>query len=396
MPHVKKRYAIGKLKKKLSFARVVAIQGPRQCGKSVLATRLLGEALPRPVVVRFDDLRVRRFAQENPDLFLLENRDARPLIIDEAQKVPEIFDAIKLRVDEDVSPGRYLILGSTEFSTLFRVRESLTGRLSRLCLHPLCLAESHQLPQKKSDLAGGFLSLKPRLTLTDVLKGFEQGGMPGIFTVRSEEERDALFEDWVQLTCTRDVLQIPRLRINPDMARAVLESIATAKAPELAEISKAVGATPKVVEKILKALKELFVIEALRPHATSTGKERYYLCDAGIARFLGADRQRVLETWILQEFLVKKDLLPLPSKVRLTHYRNPKGSRIPFIIEDVVHGATYAVRPLYAEKADLRDIKILESFCKRVGGKTESFLLLADPAIRSLGGAKVMSWTSVV
>jgi len=191
-------------------------------------------------------------------------------------------------------------------------------------------------------------------------------------------------------------LQIPRIRINPDLARAVLEAVATNASPELAEISKAVGATPKVVARVLRAFEELFVLEALSPHPSSTGKERYYLCDAGIARFLGASRERVLETWILQEFLVKRDLLPIPSKVRLTHYRNPKGSRIPFIIEDASSGTTYAVRPLYSEKADLRDIKILESFCGRVGEKSQAFLLLADPAIRSLGNPRVLSWTSVV
>jgi predicted AAA+ superfamily ATPase len=99
-----------------------------------------------------------------------------PLVIDEAKKVPEIFDAVKLRVDQDSQPGQYLLLGSTEFSHLFKIRESLTGRLSRLRLHPLCAAEAHQLKQTKGDLGGGFFYSHPRLSLGDVLSSMEREG----------------------------------------------------------------------------------------------------------------------------------------------------------------------------------------------------------------------------
>jgi predicted AAA+ superfamily ATPase len=396
MPHLRTRYALAKLKKKLKFARVVAIQGPRQCGKSILATRLLeGDGL-QPEVVRFDDSRIRLFARNNPDLFLLEHQKAHPLILDEAQKAPEIFDAIKLRVDQNLAPGQYLLLGSTEFSTLFKVREALTGRMSRLRLHPLSLAEAHRLKQHPGDLASGLLHSKPRLSLAKVLQGLEHGGMPGVFAVRDAEERLSLLDDWVQLTCTRDVHQIPKMRLDSEIARAVLEQVAQNHDPELAPISRELGESPKVVAKYLRAFEELYVIERLKPHTMGTGKDRFYLCDVGIAGFLGASRERKLETWLLQEFLIKKDLLTIPSRMAIHHYRNPKGSRIPFVIHMKESNQYHLIKPLYAEKADLRDVKLLESLGAKIGASASLTLLLADPAFRKLGAADVHSWSAVV
>ncbi len=375
---------------------MVAIQGPRQCGKSVLATRLLEGQVENPQVVRLDDARVRQFARDNPDLFLIEHAKARPLVLDEAQKAPGIFDAIKLRVDLNPEPGQYLLLGSTEFSTLFKVRESLTGRMSRLRLHPLSVAEAHRLKLAPGDLVTGLFFSKPRVSIEKIVQAFDHGGMPGIFAVRDPEERMGLLEDWVQLTCSRDIHQIPGLRLDSELARAVLDQVAQGEEPELAPVARAVGESPKVVSKYLKAFEELFVLERLRPHPAGTGKDRYYLCDVGIASFLGADRQRRLETWFLQEMLIKRDLQLAPSKMKFSYFRNARGSRIPLVLEDQNKSITSAFRPIYGERADLRDAKLLESFCSKVGGSCHGYILLADPAIRRLGTVEVHSWASVV
>jgi len=68
------------------------------------------------------------------------------LVIDEAQKVPKIFDAVKYTVDQDRRPGRFVLTCSTEFSRETMIQESLTGRLSRLRLFPLTISETLELP----------------------------------------------------------------------------------------------------------------------------------------------------------------------------------------------------------------------------------------------------------
>lgn len=402
MPHLRHRYALLALKRKLNFARVVSIQGVRQCGKSFLVSHFLKESHPRLLLERFDLTTTRAFATESPDLFLRERADARPLVIDEAQRVPGIFDAIKVRVDENPTPGRFVLLGSTEFSHLFRIQESLTGRMSRLRLFPMTLAEDLKLPLRKGDLHALFFT-KPRATLEQVLRMLERGGMPGIFSVRADDEREALIEDWVSLTCNRDIHQIPRQRLDSDLAREILGEVARAEHPVASDIAKAVRGNTKVVARHLAALETLFVLHRLRPHPAGTGKDRYYLCDVGIARFLGATKQRALETWLLQEFLARRALLNAPSKLRLSYFRTSKGSVVPLVIEDETLGTTTAVRALHKDKVDRRDLEVLRSLRRAIersstpaGGRFVPVLLLGGPARREVDDVHVLPWGAIV
>jgi len=67
-------------------------------------------------------------------------------MIDEVQKAPNLFDAIKLRVDKKRIPGSYFLTGSSSFSSKIGIHESLTGRIAISHLHPLSLAELHAAP----------------------------------------------------------------------------------------------------------------------------------------------------------------------------------------------------------------------------------------------------------
>lgn len=402
MPHFRDRYALTSLERKLRFARVVSVQGVRQCGKSFLVKHFLSESHPQMRLERFDLGETRTFAAQNPDLFLRERIHAAPLVIDEAQKVPAIFDAIKVRVDEDPSPGRYVLLGSTEFSHQFKIQESLTGRMSRLRLFPLSLGEIQRLSNKNGDFHR-LLHTEPRVSVDDVLLMFERGGMPGIFATRSEQERMGLFEDWVNLTCNRDLHQFPRSRLDSDLALEILRAVAMSQDPILSVISKLVRTSSKIVYKHLKALESLFVLHRLKPHNEGTGKDRYFLCDVGIASFLGAQRQRLLETWLVHEFCVKQALRAAPSRYRLSYYRTSKGSSIALILEDETEGLTFALHALYQDKADRRDAAILKSFAQSIQkNKSKSStkfipcISLANPTARKLDNVFIFPWASIV
>ena len=179
-----------KIHKKLKFFPVVAIQGARQPGKSFLARHLLKEILPESKYLTFDQQTWKAEAQRAPHTFLTDHSGSGLLIIDEAQKVPAIFDAVKFEVDQNRIPGKFLLLGSTEFSKLAQIRESLTGRMGRVRLFPLILAETLS-PE----------SLSRSIERKQVLQYLHLGGMPGFFSVRDLEERSALIQDWIDLTC---------------------------------------------------------------------------------------------------------------------------------------------------------------------------------------------------
>jgi predicted AAA+ superfamily ATPase len=130
----------------------------------------------------------------NPALFLSQYEEASPLAIDEAQKSPRIFDTIKQLVDQKKIPGRFLLLGSTEFSKQTLIRESLTGRMARVRIFPMNIAETLELLActSKSPI---LVNDKPRISRVQFVKYLDRGGMPGIFSVRDSGERQSLLYD---------------------------------------------------------------------------------------------------------------------------------------------------------------------------------------------------------
>ena len=111
---------------------IVGITGPRQSGKSTL-TKL---TFPDKKYVTFDDKNMRELASSNPADFVMAFPDGA--IIDEAQKVPEIFDALKLHVDSTAfTPGKFILTGSSQFRLRKNMTDSLAGRAAFLKLLPV-------------------------------------------------------------------------------------------------------------------------------------------------------------------------------------------------------------------------------------------------------------------
>ena len=106
---------------------VVGITGPRQSGKTTLAKM----AFPEKRYISFDDKNIRELAAANPTDFLLAFPDGA--IIDEAQKVPEIFDAVKYHIDQSTfTPGKFILTGSNQFNLKQNMTDSLAGRAAFL------------------------------------------------------------------------------------------------------------------------------------------------------------------------------------------------------------------------------------------------------------------------
>ena len=118
---------------------VVGITGPRQSGKSTLAKM----TFPEKRYISFDDKSIRELATSNPKDFLLAFPDGA--IIDEAQKVPEIFDAVKYHVDQgSFTPGKFILTGSNQFNLKQNMTDSLAGRAAFLKLLPFSIEELRQ------------------------------------------------------------------------------------------------------------------------------------------------------------------------------------------------------------------------------------------------------------
>jgi predicted AAA+ superfamily ATPase len=131
------RFAEPRLVEALSDTPVVLIHGPRQCGKTTLA-RMVGDP-KRYAYFSFDDPVALEAAQSDPVGFAADLPERS--ILDEVQKVPALFPALKTAVDRNRVPGRFLLTGSANVLLVPRLSESLAGRMEILRLHPLAQCE---------------------------------------------------------------------------------------------------------------------------------------------------------------------------------------------------------------------------------------------------------------
>jgi len=351
MAHSRSREILQTLRKRLEFFPIIALQGARQTGKSFLAERLLTPFYDQSRFVTFDDEGLQHQAKESAKTFLTENDKFKPLIIDEAQKVPSLFDALKLRVDRKRIPGKYVLLGSTEFSREAMIRESLTGRMGKIRIFPLNLKETLGLKSKSLP------------TQADLLKYLTHGGLPGICFSREEANRNALFQDWIDLTCYRDLQQFKKLKLDGELAYQILRQAATLSEPTQANIAKILKTNSRRIATHLEALSQLFVLTPLRPHPSGTGKTFFIPFDCGVAHFLGASRERLLQIGILNERLVYDSCFN--SKRSTFYYYRSTGKKIIHLIEEKANQDLTAYQVVTHEAIKKPDSELMIAFLKK-------------------------------
>ncbi len=131
------RYVEPRVLESLTDTPVVLIHGPRQCGKTTLA-RLVGDARGF-TYLSFDDDVQRSAAQVDPVGYVADLPEH--VILDEVQRVPELFTSMKAAVDARLKPGRFILTGSAHVLLVPRLADSLAGRMAILRLHPHSQAE---------------------------------------------------------------------------------------------------------------------------------------------------------------------------------------------------------------------------------------------------------------
>ena len=360
----------------MKFSPVVSIQGPRQCGKSYFARELLPQNFKKAMYFSLDKKELRTYAESKPHSFLMQT-EGRPLVIDEAQKAPDLFDEIKSLVDEQRVPGQYVILGSTEFSIEAKVKESLTGRLSRIRLFPFNLGESLKLDlfiQKNFP----YPKEKYRATRSELLRYLNRGGFPGIFNIHSEEERISALGDWLSLTTERDIHQFKKFKLDSEVCYSIIESIAKIDEANGPAIARQVKKPLKVVNNHLKVLKLLFVIFDVVPMKGSTGKPIYFLTDTGLLEYFQADLDKKLLTWFYLEIYSQLSYLGAPLR-SLSYFRTTKGKFIDLVFE-TSDTTILAIKVLFKEGFDKRDFLIFESLEKKIGSKKKFQKILLSGA----------------
>lgn len=265
------------LREKFLQGKILIITGPRQTGKTTLVLNLL-EELPRE--------QVRIFNCDNPtDRALLANRDreflqqlvgrALFIFIDEAQKVENIGNTLKLLVDFYGKEKQIIVTGSSSINLLDDAQEPLTGRKYVYTLFPLSLQEIYPVPDQ----------LKLRKELEDFLLF---GTYPEVVSQGSFEKKRELLEELASSSIYKDIFELQGVKSSDILVRLV-KALALQIGSEVSytELSGLVGIEKKTVERYIDLLEKSFVIFRVYPYAKNKRREisklkKIYFYDLGI------------------------------------------------------------------------------------------------------------------
>lgn len=330
----------------LGHSRVVFVQGARQVGKSTLAKRVVASDHPA-VAFTLDDRAVRDAAEVDPHGFIAALRG--PAMIDEVQLVPDLLYAIKQVVDEDPTPGRFLLTGSANVLTAPRVSESLAGRMRRIDLWPLA----------QSEIVGSTGNFVDRLLagdpphVTDAPVGREafaelvaRGGYPAVHGL-SAQQRRAWYRDYLQSIVERDLRDIASARKLSEMPKLLrLLAASSAKLLDFRKLANDLQVSDKTVSAYVELLRTVFlthIVPAWRPGLRSRELHapKLYFVDTGLLlQQLGVDEKRLagddqvtgyaLETFCGTEILKHKSWAR--EDVTLRHFR-AQDSEIDIVLE---------------------------------------------------------------
>lgn len=335
-----------RLREALAESPVVLLHGPRQCGKTTLVQAVGSDGGRRYLTL--DDPATLLAVQADPAGFVLDLEG--PVTIDEAQRVPELFLAIKQSVDRDRRAGRFLLTGSANALFVPTVADSLAGRMGMVRLHPLSEVEiAHRQPTFLDRVfAADFKVVKgerlgPRLA--DLIL---RGGFPEAVRRDSERARRTWVRDYLEAIIQRDVRDLARIQ-RLDILPRLLELAAgqTARLINVSEIAGPFGVSRTTVRDYLTLLRQVFLVEELpawhanrlkrlvktpKIHVTDTGLACALLgVEAGDLRHDRALLGQLLETFILQE--LRRQASGWTYDVRFSHYRDKDQQEVDIVLE---------------------------------------------------------------
>lgn len=336
MPHSRIRHALAQLKKLQSFWPVIGVLGLRQVGKTTLLRDFLGIRN----YVSLDDEEILDEARASAKNFV--TRLAPPVIIDEAQKVGPIFDAVKLLVDRKRKPGSYFLTGSSTFSAKIGIRESLTGRIGILHLHPFTLAETYQQTFEPKRIR--FENpLEPRFGLEQIYRALPSGGLPVPLFARDPEQKELYFRNWLDTTVIRGVARAygsgasTGRGYDPDLAYSILRQMARAmREGELPDL-RTFKQDSRVLRRYLTAFQDVFLVRKIPCHEAGVGGDRWIFSDSGIARHLmgtehGTDTTLSLaRCFLFNEWIANHEYAGNP--LRPTYFKSARGTPVDWVTE---------------------------------------------------------------
>ncbi len=340
------RHAESLVSEALADTRVVLVNGARQSGKSTL-TRLAAASRSATVIRLLDDPATLRAARDDPTGFV--DHDGL-MIIDEIQLVPELLRPIKVAVDLDPTPGRFLLTGSSRVLALRTLPDALPGRMEIIELWPFSQGEIAGTADLFIDTAfrhGPSINHSSSMRRKDYLDRLVVGGFPEALR-RTARRRSAFFDSYLSTLIERDVLELANIERRGDLLK--LLALLAGRAGGLlvpGTLAGQSGIPRTTLVRYLELLSSVFLVKSIPAWASNqthraVGTPKLAFVDTGIAcHLLGQDAVRLDEPGgaagpMMENFAVMelaRQLTWSQERARLYHYRTKDKLEVDAVIE---------------------------------------------------------------
>lgn len=335
-----KRQMMTVLKEKARQYPVVTLTGPRQSGKTTLARA----TFPKVGYVNLEDPEQQEYARSDPREFLAQFSGR--VILDEVQRVPDLFSYIQVLVDEKEQPGRFILTGSHNFLLMKSIKQTLAGRAAILHLLPFSGSELAGRKPAPLDKIGDWIPRLPAPPGVDLLDSLISGCYPRIHD-KGLEPRDWL-ANYVRTYVERDVGEVLNIGDLETFRRFI--SLCAGRNGQLLNLSNLAndcGITHPTAKSWISVLEAGFLIHLLRPHHRNFNKRlvkspKLYFLDTGLLCYLlkirNADdlrthslRGSIFESHVYSELV--KNFLNRGFEPELYFWRDSKGHEVDFILD---------------------------------------------------------------
>ncbi|MDR0646492.1 MAG: ATP-binding protein [Elusimicrobiota bacterium] len=354
--------------------KILLLTGARQVGKTTL---LQNCSKSNRKYVTLDTTSDLLLAKNDPNDFLL--RYAPPVLIDEIQYAPEIFNYLKILADNSDKRGLVWMSGSQQFNMMKNVSESLAGRVAIMELFPFSIYEREdkavlQKPFLPSNEIAGELKYKKT---DETFEMIWQGAYPDVVG-KEPICREAFYDAYIKTYIERDVRQL--VNIGSEITFLTFLKVAAARTGQelnLANIAKDSDISPNTAKQWLSILQASGLVYLLRPYFKNTTKRlikspKLYFMDTGLAAYLsgwttpqsletGASAGAFFETFVISEVIKSyKHNALMPD---IYYFRDNNGNEIDLLIHQ--DGKFYPIeikKTATPMPADISAFKILGKF----------------------------------
>ncbi|MEA2019962.1 MAG: ATP-binding protein [Campylobacterota bacterium] len=332
--------------------RIVAINGPRQSGKTTL----------QKLVAKNKNIKYLTF--DDPDIFNTASADPIGFIsflskeniaIDEVQLLPEIIPAIKMSVDEQNRKGMFLLTGSSDMFKNSKIKESLAGRMVSFNLFPLSYSEINNrsiniIDKLFSDDFNDFNIDFNSIEDISFTQAVVNGGYPEVYT-SSNRAKKAWFDFYIKARITKDIATLENIDLTKISSISKLLQVLAGQIGSIVNyknISNKIQIADKTVAKYIQILEALYIIKLVPAYSNNQLKRvikspKVQFIDTGLASFLlnvdvtgaminqGEFYGNLVESFIYSELIKHQSYANI--NINIYHYRDQQKKEVDFILE---------------------------------------------------------------